>query len=78
MVIMHAALSYIPSSAKKKKNQMQSWEVYCCASIKILFLAKLIFNGRIICKGMNVRSANEGKYNVSILISCFMIMKVKY
>lgn len=59
MVIMHAALSYIPSSAKKK-FQMQSWEVYR-ANIKILFLAKLTFNDRIISKGMNVRSANEGK-----------------
>lgn len=57
---------------------MQSWEVCCCASIRILFLSKLIFNDRIISKGMNVKSANEGKYNVSILISCLMIMKVKY
>lgn len=77
MIIMHAALSYIPSSTKKK-IQMQSWEVCCCAGIRILFLSKLIFNDRIISKGMNVKSANEGKCNVSILISCFMIMKVKY
>lgn len=77
MIIMHAALSYIPSSTKKK-IQMQSWEVCCCAGIRILFLSKLIFNDRIISKGMNVKSANEGKYNVSILISCFMILKVKY